>query len=360
MKNLFIWMLSLCAVATASAQYNVSGEIKGHDGQVYLLALNTLGKNDTIGSVTAKDGKFAFTGKVAKPTTASVRAAGTRIAIPLFLESAKYTISADASAPQTYTVTGGGKLQGIYKEYRAQRTALMQQRDSIVKLYDIKDPEGRKKAEEALEPLTDKFYAFEDQFISSNDNQVGAYVMLTNLSSYMQQGNAVEMYDKLGENARNSIEGQYMKKYVDRLRSLAVGNVAPNLIMTTPDGGELAIHDVKGKVKVLDFWASWCGPCRREIPNVKRMYEKYHDQGLEILGLSLDNDKDAWIKAIKDENLPWLHVSDLKGWESIAAQTYSVQSIPAVYVLDADNKIIATGLRGEALEEFVAKTLGAQ
>ena len=117
------------------------------------------------------------------------------------------------------------------------------------------------------------------------------------------------------------------------------------------------MHSIKGKVKVIDFWASWCGPCRGENPNVVKMYEKFHPKGLEILSVSLDEDKEAWLKAIEDDKLTWNHVSDLKGWENAAAQLYCVNGIPHLVVLDENNVIVAKDLRGEELQNKVAELL---
>ena len=133
---------------------------------------------------------------------------------------------------------------------------------------------------------------------------------------------------------------------------------APDLLLTTATG-QHKLSDYQGQVVYLDFWASWCGPCRRENPNVKRVYETYKDQGFEILGVSLDRTKDRWLKAIADDELPWPHVSDLQGWKNEVAVMYSVSSIPHTILLDAEGKIIARGLRGQQLEMKLAEIFGA-
>ncbi len=132
---------------------------------------------------------------------------------------------------------------------------------------------------------------------------------------------------------------------------ISIGKIAPDIALPTPDGGSLKISDLKGKYVILDFWASWCRPCRAENPKVVKLYQKYKDKGLEILGISLDKDAIAWKKAIADDNLTWKHISDLKFWQSEASQLYKVQSIPATFLLDKEGKIIAKDLRGKALEK---------
>ena len=130
-----------------------------------------------------------------------------------------------------------------------------------------------------------------------------------------------------------------------------------DLHMSTPDGKEMALSDYvgKGKVVLVDFWASWCGPCRAEMPNVLRVYNQYKDKGFEIVGVSFDSSKDAWMKAIGDMRLPWPQMSDLKGWESEGAKKYAITGIPATILFDKDGNIIARDLRGEELKEAVEK-----
>lgn len=136
------------------------------------------------------------------------------------------------------------------------------------------------------------------------------------------------------------------------------GAVAPDFAQQTPDGKTLKLSDLRGKVVLVDFWASWCGPCRRENPNVKKVYEKYKDKGFEILGVSLDRTKASWEKAIEQDGLPWHHVSDLKGWKNEVAAMYSVSSIPHTILLDQEGKIIVSKLRGAQLEQVLGEIFG--
>ena len=132
----------------------------------------------------------------------------------------------------------------------------------------------------------------------------------------------------------------------------AIGQKAPELAFQNPEGKTLKLSDLKGKVVLIDFWASWCRPCRMENPNVVKAYNKYHEKGFEIFSVSLDKDKASWVNAIKQDGLVWAnHVSDLLYWQSQAAQIYGVRSIPATFLIGKDGKIIAKNLRGEALEQ---------
>lgn len=142
------------------------------------------------------------------------------------------------------------------------------------------------------------------------------------------------------------------------LKKFDVGGEAPNFTQPNVEGKNVSLHDLRGKVLLVDFWASWCGPCRRDMPHVKELYAKYKDKGFEVLGVSLDRTKDAWVGAIEKDGLPWLHVSDVLGWQNAAAQLYSVQSIPHTMLLDKKGIILARGLRGDALSAKLQEIFG--
>ncbi|MEL7162585.1 MAG: TlpA disulfide reductase family protein, partial [Bacteroidota bacterium] len=139
------------------------------------------------------------------------------------------------------------------------------------------------------------------------------------------------------------------------LETFAIGVEAPDFSGESPEGESISLSSLRGKVVLIDFWASWCGPCRKENPNVVKLYDKYKDAGFEILGVSLDRTKDRWVKAIAADKLEWLHISDLKGWQSQYARQYGVSSIPQTVLLDKDGNILARNLRGEALQQKLAE-----
>ena len=135
---------------------------------------------------------------------------------------------------------------------------------------------------------------------------------------------------------------------------------APDISLPDPSGKNRKLSDLRGKVVLIDFWASWCGPCRRENPNVVRAYTKYKDKGFDIFSVSLDSDGGKWQAAIQQDNLTWKnHVSDLKGWQSAAAKQYGVTSIPHTILLGKDGKIVATHLRGGQLDAMLSELLGS-
>lgn len=149
-----------------------------------------------------------------------------------------------------------------------------------------------------------------------------------------------------------------LKQKVAFERKLATGNPAPEISLPAPDGVETKLSSLRGKVVLIDFWASWCSPCRRENPEVVRIYNRFRDNGFEVFGVSLDRDRDAWLNAIEKDGLVWTQVSDLKYWQSQAAQAYGVKSIPHTVLIDREGKIIARRLRGKALERKLEEVFG--
>lgn len=161
----------------------------------------------------------------------------------------------------------------------------------------------------------------------------------------------------MGEGAKNTPSGRIMLQRIQRMEKVTQGKKAPDFTLQDLQGNAVTLSQVKAKVKIVDFWASWCGPCRLNNPSLKKIYEKYHDKGLEIISVSLDNVKDRWEKAVSQDGLPWINVSSLKGWKCEVAQTYDVKSVPAIFILDGENHIIATNLRGDKLDAFLNEKL---
>jgi peroxiredoxin len=180
----------------------------------------------------------------------------------------------------------------------------------------------------------------------------------------------MEAFDNLSSSLKESPKGKEVKAKLDSIYAeyektayLEVGKVAPNFEAPKPDGTIVSLDELKGKVTIIDFWAAWCGPCRRENPNVVRIYNQYHDDGLEIIGVSLDgtsrqkDPKKAWLDAVEQDKLTWNHVSHLQYFNDPVARLYNITSIPATYILDEEGVIVAKNLRGKALELKVKELL---
>lgn len=164
-----------------------------------------------------------------------------------------------------------------------------------------------------------------------------------------------ELYTQVRDNLSEKMKGVYIyDRFAQRVQGIektAVGSKAPELVFKNPKGETVKLSSLRGEYVLIDFWASWCKPCRAENPNVVKMYNKYKDKGFEIYGVSLDKKRNAWLQAIEQDNIEWVQVSDLKGWQSEAAGIYSVSSIPATFLLNPEGEIIAKNLRGKKLED---------
>ncbi len=162
-------------------------------------------------------------------------------------------------------------------------------------------------------------------------------------------------FQRLTDESQNSEQGQKIKLFLERSALLQKGTVVENFIMKNFKGRKLSLHSVSAKYILLDFWASWCGPCRAENPNLVKVYNQYKEKGFEIIGISLDDTKRDWIKAVKKDNLTWHHISDLKGWENKLAQKYKISYVPYTILLDSNYRVIATSLHASQLEDFLAR-----
>lgn len=343
------------AACNAQSGYKVTGTVEGMpDGKAIIATVNgsTL---DTLAKADVKNGSFEFTGNVSEPTGAYIMVIGQRGAIPFMLENANITISAGQAG---LTVTGS-EGQKIYDQFMAINATAQQEAMKLQQEFQAANGDQAKiqAIQEAYAKLMTDVQAKETELIKANpDSYVSAFVIASGMGQ-MEYEQLKERYNLLGEKAKAGAQGKAIAAQIAKLESTAIGQIAPNFTITTPEGESISLYDIKGKVKLIDFWASWCGPCRGENPHVVEIYKEYHPKGLEIFGVSLDNNKEAWVKAIADDGLVWKHGSDLKGWQSAPAQLYSVTGIPHTVLLDENNKIIAKNLRGDELKQKIAELL---
>lgn len=351
--------LSLAACNTAP-KYSINGTVEGEQSGNVLLVRSENGTMDTLAKAPLAGGKFTLTGNVTELTDAYVVIEGKRGATPIFLENLTYTATLNPKDPSATRIEGSD-IQNLANQFLAVGNDTRKIQSQLYKDYSAaaqeKNEEKMKEIEESFNQAGEKAEAKEDSLLRAHaDSYVAAYMIAQKMGG-LEVEKLTEKYGMLGEQAKATQPGKKIAERIQKLSAVAVGQVAPDFTLNTPEGQPLSMHSIKGKVKLIDFWASWCGPCRGENPNVVKVYEEFHPKGLEILSVSLDSDKDAWLKAIEDDHLTWNHVSDLKGWQNEAAQMYGVNGIPHLIVVDENNVILAKNLRGEELKNKIAELL---
>jgi peroxiredoxin len=221
---------------------------------------------------------------------------------------------------------------------------------------------SRERDDAKMEELRDDFVEMQantNALIKAKIREMGSSLAVLQAVNYLDKDQEFPFIDSIATVVNSEIPDYKIKRdfieEIEKLRKLAVGSPAPDISLPDPDGNMVKLSSLKGSYVLIDFWASWCGPCRKENPNVVRLYQQYHDQGFEIFGVSLDRKAEDWVKAIKDDGLTWVQVSDLKYFESEAAREYNINAIPATILLDRDGNIIAKNLRGKMLEDKLAE-----
>jgi thiol-disulfide isomerase/thioredoxin len=348
---------------TASDNFIIEGNLANLPWQkVYLTVYTDLG-TENIDSAEVMEGNFSFAGKLDFPEMLTITSPESKDRISFFGENSKITIAGDFNAPDEIKITGSAiedeynafndktkpfddQLEAVVTEYRAIAESGDEAKlDSIEKAYDAVDSEKTK---------------FVDDYIANNPASViSQYLVLKFKIFNIDFDELTAINNAFDPSIQNSKYGQIIQQRIDVLAKTAVGQPAPEITQTTPDGEELSLSSLKGQYVLIDFWASWCGPCRAENPNVVKLYAEYNPKGFEIFGVSLDKAKDRWVEAIEADGLQWKQVSDLAGWKNAAAREYGVNSIPHTVLVDPDGIIIARGLRGDDLRAELEKLLPA-
>ena len=354
-------MASILAACHQTPQYTINGTVAGDQTTGNVILVKSNGQTlDTLAKAAITEGKFALTGNIENITDAYILIEGKRMSLPIILENTTYSATLNLSNPMENKVEGSenqtilNKVLALSNEMRKAQSTLYEEFSTAQKTNDTtKIREIRERFNQLIEETSAK----EVELIKANaDSYVAVYLVAKQMSNLTLE-ELEERFATLGANAQATALGQKIAERIKALKSVAIGQVAPDFTLNTPEGKPLSMHSIKAKVKIIDFWASWCGPCRRENPNVVKIYEEYHPKGLEILGVSLDNNKEAWLKAIEEDKLVWNHVSDLQGWGCAAAKLYAVSGIPHMVVLDENNVIVAKDLRGNALKAKIAEIL---
>lgn len=376
MKKQFIYLLALAAMITAftschespknktvsgSDSFHIQGSIAGLDsGWVYLRHIDTTG-NAVMDSAVVSTHSFSFSGSQPEPAMYTLIIKGAHKPLNFFVENTDIKLSAARDSLIAADITGSPS-QSLYERYKKDLQPVNAQIDTLEKKYEdaykSKDKGMMEQLNDAYDRLDSTRKATIIQYVKSNPTSVvSAWAVTRNFLYSPDAKQLTELYSALDTSVQKTSYGQRIKKALDIAEKLATGKQAPDFTQDNPQGKPLSLSSLRGKYVLIDFWASWCGPCRAENPNVVKAYNQYKNKDFTVLGVSLDDDKAAWLKAIKTDHLNWNQVSDLKGWKNAVAQQYGIRAIPANILIDPQGIIIAHNLRGDKLEQKLATVL---
>ncbi len=385
-KALLLVSMALGVIACnqlADNEYIISGTAEGfNDGQTVILekiAENGMGL-EPVDTVKIEKGKFEIKGTITEPQIYLLQLENANGKIPFVLENGKITVVVDKDT------IGNSKKSGtynneMYHEFENTMKALEKNLQKELSEYQQKNMALMQEAQantdmETITKLQKEYQAImkkgSDEATKFAQTHPKAFVSVMILEGATKQPNAAEelenikkIYNAFTNDLKNTKPGKAIKAKIEELSkpkaATNVGDMAPDFSAPNPEGKTVSLKESLGKVTIIDFWASWCGPCRKENPNMVALYNEFHSKGLNIIGVSLDRPgkADEWKKAIANDKLTWTHISNLKHWDDPIAKTYGIEGIPATYILDETGKIVAKDLTGEALKAKIKELLGA-
>lgn len=351
-----------------NTNFELTGTLKDANGETLVLEKLASQKPEPVDScVIDENGNFSFKNYIPSIGFYRVKLSDQNFAMLVMDSTDKISMTGSVKdLGNTYKVKGSPETT-LFLEYNDLAKANRFRVDSLQEAFKMAMTMVKMDSLR-MDSLSNVFEGIFNKIIDDYSNKVASKIMQNpNMFSSIMAIQPLdpekysEAFKALDEGLQKKFPGNQsvamFHDMVSKMFSMKSGEVAPEINLPDPNGKNIALSSLKGKVVLIDFWASWCGPCRREMPNVKAAYEKYKSKGFEIYGVSLDRDLHDWVEAIKKDGITWPQVSDLKYWNCVAAKQYNVQSIPFTLLLDKEGHIIAKNLRGAELEAKLAEVL---